>query len=397
MSWCPLGWNNRAVYRLLERRCVSRLPLQSVERVDGRAASRIRTRLRQRERRQLDAHRRAHAQRVRRARRRRRMCVGHAVPRSSAPIRSVGGRAAPSNTEGGSFRGSRAAPGASTSATGDAAAAFRSRRSASGSSSGTGYPAPAREPRSMSSLPAPARPSPARGRRCANSLRAGRISSPDARSTNERRAVPRNVDPSAPARDVSAIAVATRAGVPGHAGAPPRRARAARPDVYRAVPRSERTGRSTDLYAPAAPYGGTPDRTYRSPSQDAPERSPRAMPRSAPDNNAPPAGAGGAAPMATSQSYRSRPGPERSAPAPSGPPPQSAAPSRPSGPPSGSSGGGESRSRSGNGGGGGAGPSSAAGGLKLMRQASPRSAEVARRPRLSIPRPRGECSTWSLH
>ena len=56
---------------LFDRRWISRL--QSVERVDGRPASRIRPRLRQRERRQLDAHRCAHAQRVRRPRRRRRM------------------------------------------------------------------------------------------------------------------------------------------------------------------------------------------------------------------------------------------------------------------------------------------------------------------------------------
>ena len=141
-----------------------------------------------------------------------------------------------------------------------------------------------------------------------------------------------------------------------------------RPEVYRAVPRSERpAARDNDVYAPTPPYGGVyggvpggvPDRSYRvpsspsAPSQDAPDRS-RAMPRSGSDGGGSPYGYRAPERSQPTEGSGSRTGPERSAPGPSGPPP-SAAPSQPSGPssgsgqgrPSGASGGGESRSRSG--------------------------------------------------
>jgi len=347
VSWCPLGWNNRAVFgfsygsgyrgydhwnawTVVPRHGFGRgyvnVNVVNSTRIDVRTRNAFVVR---------DASPDV---------------VGYAVPRSSAPIRSAGGRAAPSHVEGGSIRGSRSAPGAAPAMAGDAAAAFRSRRSSPATSNGTTYPAPAREPRSMSSLPAPTRSSPSVSRDAGGPSPEGRsYSSPDSRSANERRAVPRNVSPSAPL-DVSPSQRAPQNRATPDTATP---STANQPGVYRSVPRGDRIGRSTDLYAPAAPYGGTPDRTYRSPSPDAPDRTPRAMPRSAPDITAPPAGYGGGGYRAP-ESYRSRPGAERSAPAPSpapsGPPPQSAAPSRPSGPPSGSSGGGESRSRSGGGG-----------------------------------------------
>ncbi len=144
-----------------------------------------------------------------------------------------------------------------------------------------------------------------------------------------------------------------------------------RPEVYRAVPRSERpAARDNDIYAPTPSYGGVPggvpDRSYRvpsspsAPSQDAPDRS-RAMPRSGSDGGGSPYGYRAPERSQPTEGSGSRTGPERSAPRPSGPPP-SAAPSQPSGHsagsgqpssgsgqgrPSGASGGGESRSRSG--------------------------------------------------
>ena len=82
---------------------------------------------------------------------------GYAVPRASAPIRSVGapnGAVVNGNTAGNAaaYRGSRTrtAPGTAATADGDSTAAFRSRRSSSAPLSGSGYPAPARAPRSTS-------------------------------------------------------------------------------------------------------------------------------------------------------------------------------------------------------------------------------------------------------
>jgi Family of unknown function (DUF6600)/FecR protein len=289
---------------------------------------------------------------------------GYAVPRSSAPIRSVGVRGAAVSGGTALSRGTRTAPGSSASPDADPGAAFRSRRSSSAPLNGAGYPAPAREPRAMSTLPAPTRsgsavsrdagaPASANGRSY-SSPEARPNASPGTRSDNERRAVPRSVEPTAPAEG---------------SGTPFRRANPAagvdtysptyspgtssRPEVYRAVPRSERPGqgqgqnpvqstpsspsRGNDAYTPPTViYGSGPDRGNRAEPPDASERG-RAMPRSAPEHSSPPAGSG------PPDSYRSRPGPERSAPAPNGPPPSSAAPSPPSGSPSGSSGGGESR------------------------------------------------------
>ncbi len=135
VSWCPLGWNNRAVFgfshvsgfgssrwnawTVVPRQGFGRgfvnLTVVNSTRIDVRTRNSFVVR---------DAAP---------------DFQGYAVPRSSAPIRSAGGRAAPSNTDGGSFRASRSAPGASTASTGasastgtaagDAAAAFRSRRS----------------------------------------------------------------------------------------------------------------------------------------------------------------------------------------------------------------------------------------------------------------------------
>jgi len=252
---------------------------------------------------------------------------GHAMPRSSAPIRAAGTRGGVGNVESGTASFSRT-PGAtprvgSAPSTSDPTAAFRSRRPNSTPTNASPYPAPAREPRATSTIPSPARPGVSRPR---EGNPGGRNGPSDTRSPVERRAVPRvaPVDPS-----------------PSVAEPAPR-------PTVREVPQY----RPTPGYGvPSPTYGAPRERSspYRSPSGDAPEYAPRATPRSMPGpghdaGSGPPAG------------YRSRPGPEHSAPAPSpsAPPPQSAAPSRPSGPPpaasSGSNGGGESRSRSSGGG-----------------------------------------------
>ncbi len=82
VSWCPLGWNNRPVFSVINVNVYRRTPLQSVARVDGRAASRLRPRRRQRQRRQCHAHRRAHARARSSSATRRRTYRGYAVPRS---------------------------------------------------------------------------------------------------------------------------------------------------------------------------------------------------------------------------------------------------------------------------------------------------------------------------
>jgi hypothetical protein len=364
VSWCPLGWNNRPVFGFSSvngyrgyrgdpwnawtvvphhgfGRGYVNVNVVNTTRIDSRTRNSFVVR---------DA-----APDFR----------GHAVPRSTAPIRSVGARGGTISGDNAAYRGSLSAPGsrsAPASPGADPGAAFRSRRSSSAPLGGTGYPAPSREPRPMSSLPSPTRQGVSRSRdvstpaapdgrtgaapngrsnpapeaRSSPAPEARSSPAPEARSSNARRAVPRNVVPSAPA-DIS-VSPSRRAQSP-ESSSP---GTSSRPDVYRAVPRSERPGgRDNDAYAPPASVGGSPERSYRAPSQDAPEHAPRAMPRSAPDHNRPPDG------YRPPDSSRSRPGPERSAPAPSGPPPQSAAPARPSNPPSGSSGGGESRSRGG--------------------------------------------------
>jgi hypothetical protein len=349
VSWCPLGWNNRAVFgfsfvggfgsnrwnawTVVPRHGFGRgfvnVNVINSTRIDVRTRNSF-------------VVREAGPD-----------IQGYAVPRSTAPIRSIGGRAAVSNGESGAYRASRSASGISASPAADAAATFRSRRSSPAASIGTASPAPARESRSLSTLAAPA-PSPSQSRTAGVLYPEGRSSSssPEARSANERRAVPRDVLRSTPGGVVSStpsdVSPSRSRRAPAYQATPDTYTpgTSSRPDGYLAVPRSDRSGRSTDLYAPAAPYGGALDRTTRSSSQDAPQRTPSATPRSVPEYTAPPAGNGSGAYRAP-DSYRSRPGPERSAPAPSGPPPQSAAPSRPSGSSSGSAGGGESRSRGG--------------------------------------------------
>jgi len=348
VSWCPLGWNNRpvlgfanvGVYRgyrydpwnawtVVPHRGFGRgyvnVNVVTSTRIDVRTRNAFVVR---------DAAPDFH---------------GYAVPRSTAPIRSVGVRGVQPAGDNTAIRGSRSAPGAAPSSTADPTAAFRTRRSSSAPTSGSGYPAPSREPRSISSLPSPTtRPGASRpGDTSASDAPDARSSAvPETRSNSERRAVPRDVGRPAP----SESSVSPSRGAPAQETYSP--GTSSRPDIYRAVPRSERPGRQdNDVYAPPAslPGGNAPERGYRAPSQEAPDRGQRAIPRSAPDNSGPPPGYRSPAPEGNRapEGYRSRPGPERSAPAPSGPPPQSAAPSRPSGPPSGSSGGGDSRSRSG--------------------------------------------------
>ncbi len=197
---------------------------------------------------------------------------------------------------------------------------------------------------------------------------AGVASDPRSDAATARRAVPRGsggVAPSTPSE--SSAAPSRRA--PEYRSTPDTYSPgiSSRPEVYRAVPRSERpAARDNDIYAPTPSYGGVggvpggvPDRSYRvpsppsAPSQDAPDRS-RAMPRSGSDGGGSPYGYRAPERSQPTEGSGSRTGPERSAPGPSGPPP-SAAPSQPSGQssgsgqgrPSGASGGGESRSRSG--------------------------------------------------
>jgi hypothetical protein len=297
--------------------------------------------------------------------------TGIAVPRSSAPIRSVGGRV-PSRGRDTAYRGSRTAPGAGTSQTADdAAATFRRRGSSATPLNGNGYPAPSRAPRAAGSIPAPTR----QGSRSSGAGTS--VTDPAESSTsatgNERRAVPRSV-PSSATTSPSSVPSGRRG--PAEVYSP---GTSARPEVYRAVPRSERPRQEADTTLPPVYVGTTPNRRYSSPSPspEAADRGSRAVPRSMPDGRYRTPDSSGApesyrrAPESSRppdsyripQGYRapesqpSRSGPERSSPAPSpapprsaGPPPSSAPPpaaARPSGPSSGSSGGGESRSRGG--------------------------------------------------
>ena len=154
VSWCPLGWNNRAVFGFnvggyggyrynhwngwtvvphggFGRGYVNANVINSTH-IDVRTRNTFVVR---------DA-----APDVR----------GYAVPRASAPIRSVGtpsGAVVNGNTAGNAaaYRGSRTrtAPGTAATADADSTAAFRSRRSSSAPLSGSGYPAPARTPRTL--------------------------------------------------------------------------------------------------------------------------------------------------------------------------------------------------------------------------------------------------------
>jgi hypothetical protein len=291
--------------------------------------------------------------------------TGIAVPRSAAPIRSVGVRV-PSRSADTAYRGSRTAPGVGTSQSADdAAATFRRRGSSATPLNGNGYPAPSRAPRSIPPT-----------RQGSRSYGAGTSATDSAESSagataNERRAVPRGVAPSA---TTSPSASPSNRRTPAEAYSP---GTSSRPEVYRAVPRSERPRQEADATLPPVYVGTTQNRSYSSPSPEAAEPGPRAVPRSmpdgryrtpdsssapesyrrAPESSRPPDGYRIPQGYRTPEGPTSRPGPERSSPPPSpapppsaGPPPSAAPPpaaARPSGPSSGSSGGGESRSRGG--------------------------------------------------
>jgi hypothetical protein len=281
---------------------------------------------------------------------------GIAVPRSGAPIRSVGMRVAPRGDHSAS-RGVRSAPVAASSSPDGAAAVFRSRGSSAAPLSGSGYPAPARTPRAMNSLPAPSRQAPTRSYSAGPST-SNPVATPGSDSSaNERRAVPRGVSPSAdPASTPSRRSGSGDVYSPGLSN---------RPEIYRAVPRGERPRQDAEPWTPppvlyGTPPSSAPSRGYRTPSVESRDPGTRAVPRSAPEGKSRPpdryrAPEGSRAPESSrpADSYRPPQGnrspesqPSRSG-QPSGPPP-SAGPSRPSGPPPSSSGGG---SRSGGGGG----------------------------------------------
>jgi hypothetical protein len=352
VSWCPLGWNNRAVFGFSVGVYggYSYNPWNAWTVVPYRGFGRGYVNANVVHSRYID-HRTRGAFVVRDAGPN---VTGYAVPRSNLAIRSVGARTQLAPREGSAAGVRTARPGAAPA--GDATSAFRSRRSSSSEQAvGSGYPTPSREPRASATWPTRQAPS----RTAAPSTN----TAPSGRSAVERRAVPRE----------SNVAPAPTDAAPSRRAAPEYRAPASsapnsrsdayapnsRSDRYRAVPRTQGaetpSAREYGVYAPSNPSSGAaPERSYRTPMRSAPERtyqqpsndnpySGRATPRSAPSDG------GYRAP----ESYRSRPGPERSAPAPSSPPPQAAPASRSYGPPSsnsggsGSVGGGQSRSRSG--------------------------------------------------
>jgi uncharacterized protein DUF6600/FecR-like protein len=196
--------------------------------------------------------------------------------------------------------------------------AFRSRSSSGGQLTGPGLPAPSREPRSVApSIRSVPRQSPPQ----ATERSAPSVTTPATPGT-ERRAVPRRYEPSGPQVPSTAV---TQPPVERYRD--PSAGPSSMPERYRVSPRREDPS--------AGPSPSAPDREGI-PSGREPYAVPRAVPRSA--DPGPPAG------------YRSNPGVERRAPAesrPAGPPP-SAEPSRPSGPPPGAVG---SAPRGGGGGG----------------------------------------------
>ena len=351
VSWCPLGWDNRAVFGLninisrgyrynpwnawtvVSHRGFGRGPVNlnvvNVTRIDARTRNGFVTRNTAPE------------------------WGGYAVPRSSAPIRAAGApRRGVSERDGTAAFSSAPRRGAPSAAPGDqeSTAAFRNRRSSGAPLAGPGYPAPAREPRAPSTPITP---------RSGVRPREGTVSAPsapEARSSSERRAVPRESRESAPSAAPPAAAEPSRRGTPQEYRGTPIPYNGARSNPYsRSAPPSAQPSerRGDDLYTPSPSYGAPRERSnpYRAPYGDRDDSNPRAAPRSAPPSGTP------AGPW-------SRPAPERSAP----PPPSGsgvAAPdrggSRPSGPPPGANGGGNNnggngggeRSRSNGGGGGG--------------------------------------------
>lgn len=259
---------------------------------------------------------------------------GYAVPRSTAPIRTAVSRS-------GSFGGVAAfqRPGMNAGDAGNAAATFRSRRPGGAPLSGPGYPAPARAPERVApSRVAPTAPgsSPSRS----GSVRTRDSASPSSPADSpavpsgpgpmERRAVPRSSPATGAPSANPQITTPSRRTAPEYRPAPATPGTSpydARPDTYRAVPRNERRG--DDLYAPSQTYGVQQDRNpNRVPEAARPVPAPRSDPDVSP-YRARPSGVDRGAPAVERSAPRSgmdRPGPAP-APAPSGPPP-SAAPSR---------------------------------------------------------------------
>lgn len=257
---------------------------------------------------------------------------GYAVPRSSVPIRTAVSRSGSFGNIAAFQGSSRVTPGAPGG--GDSAAGFRSRRSSSAPLSGPGYPAAARAPvaapqsRGASVPPAPGdRTSTARSRSDGLSSQPAASSPalPPGPGSMERRAVPRTVPGS------TTMGVEPQTGGPSRRTAPEYRAAPAtpsaspydaRPETYRAVPRTDRRG--DDLYAPSRTYGVQQDRNpYRSP--DAASPAPRAEPGEPPYRSRT-----YGVERVPSSGERSAPRTGMDRPAPAGPPP-AAAPSQPSG------------------------------------------------------------------
>jgi hypothetical protein len=347
VSWCPLGWNNRAVFgfggsvyggrrydpwhawtvvphRGFGRGAVN-INVVNVSNIDVRTRGSFIVR---------DA-----APDYR----------GYAVPRSSAPIRTAVSRDGAFGGSG-AFRGpSRVGPGASPTRNADQGETFRSRGTPAAPLSGPGYPPGARTPSRSNPSVDPGSPNASPSRQNGVRTREYGAPGPSQPGPLERRAVPRSAPYGAPRGDSTPPVQSqpSRRAAPEYRAAPlppqadPNYRSAPDAGYNRAVPRGERRG--SDLYEPSRTYGVQPD---RSPSRTPDPYSPRAVPRSEP-NVSPYRGI-----------ERSNPAPERSRPGgmdrPSaGPPPsrapESRAPERaaPSQAPERSSDGGGSRSRSG--------------------------------------------------
>jgi hypothetical protein len=374
VSWCPLGWNNRPVFHFNTRyyhggryydpwRAWTVVPHRrfGTGYVNAHVVNGT----------HIDARTRGAFV----ARTAGPNVQGYAVPRSATPIRVAGGRL-PGGVSGtpaySTTSPGRSAPNASTT--------LRGRRSTGEPLSGSGLPAPAREPRSSSTL----RTAPSTAGQPARSRVPSAVSGETgtaARRAEPRSGVPvspsrtyepsRRTAPSAPSGETGAARRAEpRSGAPASpsptydspsrrpapqyratpsapAGSQSERAPSNPSERYRAVPR---TGDRYSQAPPSAPsvqpdYGRrAPDYGRREPPGTSGYGVPRAVPRSGPESDGGP------------RTYRPSPGAsERRAPSarPSGPP-ASAAPSRPSGsppsaaPPSNRGGsGGESRPRGG--------------------------------------------------
>jgi hypothetical protein len=331
ISWCPLGWNNRPVFSWIS------VNVYGGRRYDHWNAWTVVPR-------RGFGHGRVNVNVINASRidsRTRGTFVvrdvapdyrGYAVPRSSAPIRTAVSR-------NGAFGGNAAFnrnPSASAPNPSDSTAAFRSRRSGGAPLNGPGYPEAARPPvRAVPSRErqAPSSAGPTTGIR--SRPRDAGAPSPSARSSGiEQRAVPRRENPSAAPYEApsSPSRREYRTAPPPEYRAVPTPDRAAPPSENPGRPRAVPRGSNNPSYAPSPTYGVQPDRNpYRTPRAEPSESSPRAIPRSAPEYNAPPAyrprgGGERSAPSGVERSAPSRM--DRPAPSPSGPPPQSASPSR---------------------------------------------------------------------